>query len=249
MTPAFATSGVFMTTQVKATETKQAATEFGERELDLGGLVRHLAHEIANPLNAVMMNAEMARSLVDRGDTARASEILERLLGDCARCGKLMRNMQNFGGSLCEHEPVILSVAELVDGATSTIVFEYEGSLPALNVDAKGFTVNVDRAAMERALIALLRNAGEAGATEISIVASKNKNKICIDIRDDGVGLDEKGMQKLSGFYSTKRAAGGMGLGIAMAREIVRKNGGVLNVRANSPKGLHVSIGLPAASA
>jgi signal transduction histidine kinase len=238
-----------MTTQIKTIETKQNGTEFSERELDIGGLVRHLAHEIANPLNAVMMNAEMARSLVDRGDAARASEILERLLGDCGRCGKLMRNMQNFGGSLCEHEPVSLSVAELVEGATSTIVFEYEGSLPIFEVDAKEFTVNVDRAAMERALIALLRNAGEAGATEVSIVASKNKNKVCIDIRDDGAGMDEKGMQKLAGFYSTKRAAGGMGLGIAMAREIVRKNGGILNVRANAPKGLHVSIGLPAASA
>jgi two-component system, NtrC family, C4-dicarboxylate transport sensor histidine kinase DctB len=235
-----------MMIQTKTIQTKQNGNEFCEQQLDVGGLVRHLAHEIANPLNAVMMNAEMARSLIDRGDTARASEILERLLGDCARCGKLMRDMQNFGGSLCEHEPISLSVSELVDGATSTIVFEYEGTLPIFNVDAKGFTLNVDRAAMERALIALLRNAGEAGATEVSIVASKNKNKICIDIRDDGVGLDEKGLQKLSGFYSTKRAAGGMGLGIALAREIVRKNGGTLSVRANSPKGLHVSIGLPA---
>ena len=233
-----------MTMQTKAVK-KHDDPIYGEQPLDLGGLVRHLAHEIANPLNAVMMNAEMARSLVDRGDAARASEILERLLSDCARCGKLMRSMQNFGGSLCERESASISVDELIEGATSSIVFEYEGTLPAFRIDAKGFTVNVDRAAVERALIALLRNAGEAGATEVSIVASKAKNNVCIDIRDDGKGLDEKGLAKLAGFYSTKRAAGGMGLGITLAREIVRKNGGTLTVRANSPKGLHVSIALP----
>ena len=246
MTQALAT-GVVMTMQAKSVQKPKAAAG-ASQQLDVGGLVRHLAHEIANPLNAVMMNAEMARSLVDRGDAARASEILERLLGDCARCGTLMRNMQNFGGSLCEHEPVSLSVAELAEGATSTIVFEYEGTLPVFNVDAKEFIVNVDRAAMERALIALLRNAGEAGATEVSIVASEAKNRVCVEIRDDGGGLDEKGFEKLAGFYSTKRAAGGMGLGIALAREIVRKNGGTLTVRANSPQGLHVIIDLPAHS-
>jgi two-component system C4-dicarboxylate transport sensor histidine kinase DctB len=230
------------------TEAKQKRAASGGQGLDLGGLVRHLAHEIANPLNALMMNAEMARSLVDRGDTARASEVLERLLGDCARCGKLMRGMQNFGGSLCEHEAVDVSVAELVEGATSTIVFEYQGVLPKFRVDARDCAVNVDRPALERALIALLRNAAEAGATEVSITAKSRGGDVCIDIRDNGGGLDEKGLERLSAFHSTKRASGGMGLGVALAREVVRKNGGTLEIRANSPNGLLVAIELPARS-
>lgn len=214
--------------------------------LDLGGLIRHLAHEIANPLNAVMMNAEMARSFVDRADAARATEVLERLLSDCARCGKLMRSMQNFGGSLCEHEAVRVNVKDLVEGATSTIRFEYEGELPAFNVETNDVAVNVDRPALERALIGLLRNAAEAGATTVSILASANKDRVCIAIGDNGSGLDEKGIERLSAFYSTKRATGGMGLGIALAREVVRKNGGTVDVRANSPAGLLVAIDLPA---
>ena len=227
-------------------QTKQRHAARSEDVLDLGGLVRHLAHEIANPLNAVMMNAEMARSLVDRGDAARASTVLERLLSDCARCGKLMRNMQNFGGSLCEHEAVSVNVKELVEGATSAITFEYEGELPVFNVEANEFVVNVDRPALERALIGLLRNAAEAGATAVSIVASRNNDDVHIDIRDNGNGLDEKGIERLSGFYSTKRADGGMGLGIALAREVVRKNGGAMSVRGNSPNGLLIAIVLPA---
>jgi C4-dicarboxylate-specific signal transduction histidine kinase len=227
-------------------QTKQRRTAGSEDGLDLGALVRHLAHEIANPLNAVMMNAEMARSLVDRGDPKRASDMLERLLDDCARCGKLMRSMQNFGGSLCEHEAVSVNVKELVDGATSAMTFEYEGELPAFDVGADEFAVNVDRPALERALIGLLRNAAEAGATQISVVASRNNGNVNIEIRDNGCGLDEKGIDKLSGFYSTKRATGGLGLGIALAREVIRKNDGALSVRANSPNGLIVSIVLPA---
>jgi C4-dicarboxylate-specific signal transduction histidine kinase len=226
--------------------TKQRNAAGSEDVLDLGGLVRHLAHEIANPLNAVMMNAEMARSLVDHGDAARASTVLERLLSDCARCGKLMRSMQNFGGSLCEHEAVSVSVKELVEGATSAITFEYEGELPAFNVEANELVVKVDRRALEHALVGLLRNAAEAGATVVSIVAGRNSDDVRIDIRDNGNGLDEKGIEKLAGFYSTKRADGGMGLGIALAREVVRKNGGAMNVRGNSPNGLLIEIVLPA---
>ena len=208
--------------------------------------MRHLAHEIANPLNAVMMNAEMARSLIDRGEPARASDVLERLLSDCARCGRLMRGMQNFGGSLCEHDAVSVDVKELVEGATSTITFEYEGELPVFSVQASGLVVNVDRPALERALIGLLRNAAEAGATAVSVVASRNNDEIHIEIRDDGCGLDEKSMAKLSAFHSTKRATGGLGLGIALAREVMRKNGGTLSIQASSPNGLLVAIVLPA---
>ncbi len=208
--------------------------------------MRHLAHEIANPLNAVMMNAEMARSLVDRGESTRASDVLERLLSDCARCGRLMRSMQNFGGSLCEHEAVSVDVKELVDGATSTLTFEYDGELPMFNVEANGFVVNVDRPALERAIIGLLRNAAEAGAKTVSIVATATQDGVRIDIGDNGSGLDEKSIEKLSAFHSTKRATGGMGLGIALAREVTRKNGGRLSIGANSPSGLLVVIVLPA---
>src|SRR5579864_4320976 len=154
---------------VRAMPTKSMQSEVERREFDLGGFVRHVAHEIANPLNAVMMNAEMAKSLVDRGDIARASEALARLVNDCTRCGKLMRGMQNFGAGVDTREHSEMSARELIEGATSNIVFEYSGPLPAFTVDATALNIAGDRAALERALVALLRNAAEAGASDVHV--------------------------------------------------------------------------------
>ena len=217
-------------------------------EFDLGGFVRHIAHEIANPLNAIMMNAEMAKSLVDRGDIARASEALARLVNDCARCGKLMRSMQNFGAGVDTREHSVMSAQDLIEGATSNIVFEYSGPLPAFTVDSMQLNLSGDRAALERALVALLRNAAEAGASDVHLTAREEGEDIIIDVRDNGAGLDAKGIERVSSsFYSTKRAAGSMGLGLTLVRELVRKHGGSLFIRANSPAGLHVELRLPGA--
>src|SRR6201996_2223307 len=130
------------------TKTLQSVVE--RSEFDLGGFVRHVAHEIANPLNAIMMNAEMAKSLVDRGDIARASEALSRLVNDCARCGKLMRGMQNFGAGVDTREHSEMSAQELIEGSTSNIVFKYTGSLPTFTVEAAPVQIAGDRAALER---------------------------------------------------------------------------------------------------
>ena len=233
---------------IRTMPTKSMHSVIERSEFDLGGFVRHVAHEIANPLNAIMMNAEMAKSLVDRGDIARASEALARLVNDCARCGKLMRNMQNFGAGIDTRDHSEMSAQELIEGATSNIVFEYTGSLPAFTVDAAILNIAGDRAALERALVALLRNAAEAGASDVHVTAREDGDDVIIDVRDNGAGLDAKGIERVStSFYSTKRAAGGMGLGLTLARELVRKHGGSLCIRANSPAGLHVELRLPGA--
>ena len=216
------------------------------RELDVGGFVRHLAHEIANPLNAIMMNAELARSLMDRGDSARANEAIVRLLSDCGRCATLLRGLQYFGSSLAVQEPSGVAVKDIIDGATSTMMFEYAGTLPAFNVKTIDADVNVDRAAIERAIVAVLRNSAEAGATQVTIDACKEKRCLLIDIRDDGPGLADNMIDKVSTtFYSSKRLAGNLGVGIALARELVRKHQGSIDIRANEPAGLCVQIRLP----
>ncbi|HEX4480279.1 MAG TPA: HAMP domain-containing sensor histidine kinase [Rudaea sp.] len=229
-----------------STKPNQSGVEHSE--FDLGGFVRHLAHEIANPLNAIMMNAEMAKSLVDRGDIGRANEALARLVNDCTRCAKLMRGMQNFGAGVDLREKSEISAHELIEGATSNIVFEYSGPLPAFTIDAASLRITGDRAALERTIVALIRNAAEAGASDMHLTAREDGDDIVIDVRDNGSGLDAKGIERVStSFYSSKRAAGGLGLGLTLARELVRKHGGSVAIRANSPAGLHVELRLPGA--
>lgn len=236
-------SGGIRTMPTNSTQSVVEGSEF-----DLGGFVRHIAHEIANPLNAVMMNAEMAKSLVERGDIDRANEALARLVNDCARCAKLMRSMQNFGAGVDTRARADMSAQELIEGATSNIVFEYSGPLPAFTVDETLLRITGDRAALERAIVALLRNAAEAGASDVHLAAREDGEDVVIDVRDNGPGLDAKGIERVTTtFYSSKRATGGLGLGLTLARELVRKHCGSVLIRANSPAGLHVQLRLPRA--
>ena len=226
--------------------TKTMQTDVAPSEFDLGGFVRHVAHEIANPLNAIMMNAEMAKSLMDRGDAQRAGEALTRLLADCARCAKLIRGMQNFGAGVETRDHSDFSVHELIEGSTSNIVFEYAGALPAFTIDATDLRMTGDRAALERAVVALLRNSAEAGASDVHLSARRTEGDVVIDVRDNGAGLDAKGIERVATqIHSSKRAAGGMGLGLTLVRELVRKHGGSICFRANSPSGLHVELRFP----
>ena len=66
--------------------------------LELGEFVRGLAHDIANPLNAMAMNAELTRVLLERGDSAAARDALDRLLSDTARCGRLVQSFRALWG-------------------------------------------------------------------------------------------------------------------------------------------------------
>ncbi len=184
-------------------------------EFDLGGFVRHVAHEIANPLNAIMMNAEMAKSLVDRGEIPRAAEALTRLRQRLralrktdARHAELRRRRRN--ARACGHVGA---------GTHRRIDLEYRLRIQRracrrLRSMRRSLHLTGDRAALERAVVALLRNAAEAGASDVHISARDDAGDAVIDVRDNGTGLDAKGIERVStSFHSTKRAAGGLGLG------------------------------------
>lgn len=217
---------------------------------DLAAFMRGLAHEIANPLNAITMNSELVRLLLDRGDAERAREVLERLRTDCARCARMTRDLQKFGSSLRTHARASVPVRELLDGARSALALEYSGALPEIRVEAVDAAVDVDRDALQRAIAALLRNAAEAGAVHVGLAARHDAGAIVIDVRDDGAGPAGEDLERATeAFYSTRRNSGGLGLGLTLARELLRRDGGSMQLFANAPRGMHIELRLPRAVA
>jgi signal transduction histidine kinase len=214
---------------------------------DLAGFMRALAHEIANPLNALTMNSELMRLLLDRGDAKRAREVLDRLLADCARCAKVTRELQKFGGGLREQAHAPIALRELLDQAVTGLSLEYGGTIPSFTVQASDDSIVVDGAAIARAITALLRNAAEAGAANVMLAAHRDGNAIVIDVRDDGPGMPVDDMKRAAeAFFTTRRADGGVGLGLTLAREMLRWHGGTLDLHPNTPRGVHVQMRLPA---
>jgi signal transduction histidine kinase len=214
-------------------------------ELELGPFVRGVAHEVANPLNAVLMNVGLAKMLYERGDMARVGEVLERLAGDCGRFEKMLRGLQRFGGGLREPQRDIVPAAQIVERAIEMVPQLKDA---ALHVEAEAASVDVDARAVERALAGILLNAIEAGAANVVVRAQRSGGNVAITVVDDGEGIPAESLGKVADpFYSTRHSLGNAGLGLTLASEVLRLNGGTLAVAANEPRGVRVSLQLPLA--
>ena len=215
--------------------------------LELGEFVRGLAHDIANPLNAMAMNAELTRVLLDRGNDAAAREALQRLLSDCARCGRLVQSFQRFGAALQSSPHDQIAAGMLLQFAIS----QMQGELPDTGIEfqiggATDTPMNVDIPALERALGGVLRNAAEAGATTISMHIAAAKGGVRIDITDNGSGIEARWLPRVTEpFFTMRRPQGASGLGLSLAQEIVRRHGGTLNIASDGSHGTTVTIDLP----
>ena len=215
--------------------------------LELGEFVRGLAHDIANPLNAMAMNAELTKVLLDRGDSAGARDVLQRLLADCTRCGRLIQSFQRFGGAMqaSEREPTSLAML-LQDSIT-----QMQGELPdtglQFHIDsATDAQLNVDAPAFVRAIAGVLRNAAEAGATTVKMDVAARPNEIAITIADNGSGIEARWLPRVSEpFFTTRRAHGASGLGLTLAQEIARRHGGTLAIASEQGAGTTVTLQLP----
>ena len=212
-------------------------------EIELGSFVRGVAHEVANPLNAVLMNVGLAKLLYERGDMVRVGEVLERLSGDCSRFEKLLRGMQRFAAGLRAPQRDTVAAATLFGNAVELLA----GPKPALRVDAGEVSVHADNRALERAIAGLLQNSVEAGASAIDASAHRDGDDVVLTIADDGEGIAPESRQRVvEPFYSTRHSGGSAGLGLTLAREVLRVHGGTLAIAANEPRGVRVTLRLPA---
>lgn len=214
--------------------------------LDLGAFVRGAAHDFANPLNAISLNAELAKLLLERDQPGRACEVLERLLADCARCGRMVQGMQRFGSGLHAYPREAISARALIDAAVAVTAQERSGALPALRIDGVDAQISVDRPALERTIAGLLHSAAEAGATMIEIRIRRDDDSVAIDIRDNGGGIPVEPRARVAEpFFTTRRAEGSSGLGLTLAHELLRTHGGALIIAENAGGGTHIELRLP----
>ena len=208
--------------------------------------VRGLTHELANPLNAVTMNCELLRLLVDRGDPERLRTALAQLAAASARCTALMRGLQTFGSALRQAAPERVPARTLVEVAIAALTTATASTLPRFEIAGDDRRVRVDRAAVERAIVGLLRNAMEAGSDLVKIDIRSDEASVIISFYDNGVGFAAEHSD--APFYTTRRVATNAGLGLTLVREVLRLNRGSLSILP-AKQGAHVELRLPIANA
>ncbi len=211
-----------------------------------------IAHEIKNPLTPIQLSAQRLRrkyrersgDLDDVFDECTSTIItqVEGLKGLLDEFSKFAR-LPESNPTLTDLHQLLEEVLHLYRGVHRDIEIVCAGD-PALT------KVNLDGEQMKRALINLLENAIEAmeGTGRVDIVTSfdARHQRVCIDVRDTGVGIPPQHRDKLFlPYFTTKKR--GSGLGLAIVQRIVADHNGRISVRDNTPRGSIFTIELPTA--
>jgi PAS domain S-box-containing protein len=221
----------------------------------MGELAASLAHELNQPLAAIMANAQAAeRSLgAHQLDVDDIREILADIVGESRRAADIIqrtralvrREAHSF--SPIELEPLIRDVLPLVHGGVVLhdvrLRIEIEPDLPR---------VEGDRVQLQQVVLNLLLNAIDSmegsprGLREVTVSARRTEGgTVTVSVSDRGTGLSATVLdQMFQPFYTTKQ--GGLGMGLSISRSIIAVHHGRLRAANNSDAGATVSFVLPA---
>ncbi len=208
-----------------------------------GELTASLAHELGQPLTAIVANAEASRLLLSMPspDTNEIGEVLAEIAQQGRRASEILRGLRAFlrrGRS--QQEDLDLN-AEIRD-AIPLAWRELERSRITLVVDlARGpLLVRGDRIPLQQVVLNLMANAADAMATvepgqrQLTVRSRQVYGRARVSVRDTGPGIDPDRLPRLfEPFFSTKDK--GMGLGLSICRSIVEAHGGRIWAR-NSPR-------------
>jgi signal transduction histidine kinase len=232
---------------------RQELTHIG-RVSAMGELSASLAHELNQPLTAILSNAQAAQTLLacDVVDLEAMREILADIVADDKRAAAVIRRLRSLlrKGDL---EFVPLDVNEIVSEVGWLVKNDALTRNVCLRLDLAADLPGVlgDRVQLQQVVLNLVLNGLEAlrppwaGARTLVIrTAMDGAATVTVAVQDSGPGIGEKDTDRIfQPFYTTK--AEGLGMGLAIARTIVDAHGGRLAAANNEHGGATVRFTLP----
>lgn len=262
--------------RTQALEMQQQQLVQADKMASLGILVSGVAHEINNPTSLLLLNLPVLKESFDdleelleehyeaHGDFelaglpySRMRQDLPAMLDDMLEGTHHIRRIVNDLRDFARQEPqelaemvdlnqVLAAAVRLTDrtirSATDNFIVDFDARLPR-------FKGNGQR--LQQVAINLIVNACQAlekRSQFISVTTTyiAENRSILLQVTDDGCGIDEKHMARLSDpFFTTKRERGGTGLGLSISSTIVEEHGGHLSFDSEPGKGTKVSLTLP----
>jgi PAS domain S-box-containing protein len=225
------------------------------RVATMGQLSASIAHEINQPIAAVIANASAGlRWLSARPpELEQVRQALGRIVRDGTRAGEVIGRIRALVKKVPPRRELFVDVNQAIREVIALTQTETQRNAVSLHsrlADDLPF-VSADRVQLQQVMINLIINAIEAmagagdGPRELTIVSGiDDVNDVIVEVHDTGPGLDPKKLDQLfQSFYTTKLA--GIGMGLAISRSIVEAHGGRLSATPNEPRGAVFRMTLP----
>ncbi len=227
-----------------------------EKMASLGKLAAVVAHEVNNPLSGILTYSKLLKKWLDSLEMPESRrkemrECLDIIESESRRCGEMVKNLLTFSRA----RPMNFEWANLnqvVERAAKLVAHKLElGNVQVqLELASDLPSVQCDPAQIEQVLLALIMNAHDAmprgGNLWLLTRSLPQSQQIEIQVRDDGVGIPPEVLPKLfEPFFTTKESSKGVGLGLAIARTIVERHRGQIEVESELGKGTTFYIFLP----
>jgi signal transduction histidine kinase len=230
----------------------QAGLAHVARVATLGELTASIAHEINQPLAAVVNNASACLRWLAAQNLEEARQSAARVIADGHRAGEIIGRIR----ALAKKAPPRKDWVDINDTILEVIALarsEVQRSGVALKTQLSDDVPHIlgDRIQLQQVMLNLIINAIEAmsgaGENQRELLVGSGKNEqqdVLVGVRDSGPGLDPKTVDHLfDAFYTTKPQ--GMGMGLAISRSIIESHGGRLWATANDNGGATFQFSLP----
>ena len=232
----------------------EATLAQSEKLAAVGQLAAGVAHEINNPLTAIIANAQLLQrelaTIEDLPERQDVEESLDLILKASARAIQVVSNLLNFARKE-RYELTPTDINENIRGALSLLqheiikrsidlVFEPNEDLGRISASPnhlQGVWLNLVLNAMDSM---------EHGKGIIHVSTNKNNNNIQVKVADNGVGIPAERMSRIfEPFYTTKSPGRGTGLGLSVCHRIVKQHGGHILVDSQVDLGTEFTVVLP----
>jgi PAS domain S-box-containing protein len=213
----------------------QVQSEFAHaaRVSMLGELTASIAHEINQPLGAILMNGEAALRWLDRPepDLSELKALSIRTIADAGRAADIIRRIRSMAArGVSEH--AALSLNSVVEDVVLFLQPELDRQDVSVSLDLPPELPSVlgDRVQLQQVFVNLAMNAMQAmaGLPERRLVVRTRLTEsrgVCAEVDDTGRGLESDKVNRLfESFFTTK--SDGMGIGLAICRSIIEAHGG-----------------------
>ena len=233
-------------------QTLQARLIQSEKMSSLGRLAASVAHEINNPLGAIMVYSHLLLERAEADSPSRGN--LEKIVRETTRCRDIVRSLLDFArpGPLTwqktDINTIIRCAYELLKGQPALARIQVE-----LDLGRSPLEVVCDANQLQQAFTNILANAAESispqahpGRITVRTWGDPSGATVGASFADTGCGISQEDLARIfEPFFTTKLAGHGTGLGLAIVYGIIERHGGTVKVDSRPGEGTTFTISLP----